>query len=228
VAIEQARGEKKTNETNAPVQKKRGRPRAFEPEAALARALETFRDGGFAATSLDDLSAAMRINRPSLYSAFGDKRELFLKAYERYRADVGERFARAFDPALTLRQSLEMIFSTAIDLYLDGENGPRGCFTVMTAGSEAMADSEIRGTVQRAIAGVDKALSPLFARAIERHELPVDTDVELLIQLVGSTIHTIAVRSRAHIPRAELASIARRLVDFVCSGVATTSAVSKA
>ena len=74
---------------------------------ALARALETFRDTGFAATSLDDLSAAMGINRPSLYSAFGDKRELFLKAYARYRAEVVERFARAFDPALTLRQSLQ-------------------------------------------------------------------------------------------------------------------------
>ena len=128
-------GAKKVSETKEAPAKKRGRPRAFEPDVALSRALETFRDGGFAATSLDDLSAAMGINRPSLYGAFGDKRDLFLKAYERYRADVSAQFAKAFDPALSLRQSLDTIFSTALDLYyLAGENGPRGCFTVYDCG----------------------------------------------------------------------------------------------
>jgi TetR/AcrR family transcriptional regulator, copper-responsive repressor len=203
--------------------KKRGRPRAFEPEVALSRALDTFRDGGFAATSLDDLSAAMGINRPSLYGAFGDKRDLFLKAYARYRADIGEHFAKAFDPALSLRQSLEVIFATALDLYLAGDNGPRGCFTVMTAGSEAMGDPEIRDTVQRAIAGTDRALSKLFALAVSRGELSPDADVELLVQLMGSTIHTIALRSRARFPRAELEAITRRAIDLACGMTAAKS-----
>lgn len=214
-------GEKKPSAPNEsspePVPKKRGRPRAFEPEAALSRALDTFRDSGFAATSLDDLSAAMGINRPSLYGAFGDKRDLFLKAYARYRAEVGEQFAKAFDPVLSLRQSLEGIFATALDLYLAGENGPRGCFTVMTAGSEAMTDPEIRETVQRALGSTDKALTKLFDLAVSRGELPPDADVELRVQLVGSTIHTIAVRARARTPRADLEAIARRVVDLVCS-----------
>src|SRR5262245_51908704 len=97
--IPPSRGKKSGGADGAPP-KKRGRPRAFEPETALARALDTFRDGGFAATSLDDLSAAMGINRPSLYGTFGDKRDLFLKAYARYRSDVGGQFAKGFDPAL--------------------------------------------------------------------------------------------------------------------------------
>ncbi|MBR1220822.1 TetR/AcrR family transcriptional regulator [Bradyrhizobium sp. U87765 SZCCT0131] len=201
----------------APV-RKRGRPRAFTPEVALSRALDRFRDGGYAATSLDDLSAAMGINRPSLYGAFGDKRELFLKAYERYREEVGGQFATAFDPALTLRQSMERIFATALDVYLAGENGPRGCFTVMTAGSEAMADPEIRGTVLRALASTDKALRKLLELAIVRGELPAGTDVELLVQVAGSAIHTIAIRARAWTPRADLEVIARRAIDFVCAG----------
>ncbi len=208
---------KKTNAPNEPAPKKRGRPRAFEPEAALSRALDTFRDSGFAATSLDDLSAAMGINRPSLYGAFGDKRDLFLKAYARYRAEVGEQFAKAFDPALSLRQSLEEIFSTALDLYLAGENGPRGCFTVMTAGSEAMGDPEIRETVQRALGSTDKALTKLFDLAVARGELPPGADVDLRVQLVGSTIHTIAIRARARTPRADLERITRRVIDLVCS-----------
>ncbi|MGO4712431.1 TetR/AcrR family transcriptional regulator [Bradyrhizobium sp. 2TAF24] len=207
----------------APV-RKRGRPRAFTPEVALARALDRFRDGGYAATSLDDLSAAMGINRPSLYGAFGDKRELFLKAYEHYRDDVGGQFATAFDPALTLRQSMERIFATALDVYLAGEHGPRGCFTVMTAGSEAMADPEIRGTVLRALAATDKALRKLLELAIARGELPADTDVELLVQVAGSAIHTIAIRARAWTPRADLEVIARRAIDFVCAGGAAPAA----
>jgi AcrR family transcriptional regulator len=182
---------------------------------ALERALQTFRDSGFAATSLDDLSAAMGINRPSLYSAFGDKRELFLKAYARYRADVGARFTRAFDPALTLRQSLQQIFATAIELYTAGDNGPQGCFTVMTAGSEAMADAEIREAVQRALGRTDKSVAALFERAIARGELPPGTDLPLMVQLVGSTIVTLAVRSRARFPRAELDALGARMVDLV-------------
>src|SRR3954466_14833928 len=64
--------------------KRRGRPRAYEPDVALARALDVFWKDGFAATSLDDLSAATGMNRPSLYGAFGDKRELYKKSYESY------------------------------------------------------------------------------------------------------------------------------------------------
>lgn len=206
-----------------PAPKKRGRPRAFEPEAALSRALDTFRDSGFAATSLDDLSAAMGINRPSLYGAFGDKRDLFLKAYARYRAEVGEQFAKVFDPALSLRQALEGIFSTALDLYLAGENGPRGCFTVMTAGSEAMADPEIRDTVLRALASTDKALTKLFELALSRGELPPDSDIALRVQVTGSTIHTIALRARARTPRPELEVITQRTIEFVCAGTVPTA-----
>ncbi len=65
--------------------KRRGRPRAYQPEVALAKALDLFRKDGFAATSLDDLSAATGMNRPSLYGAFGDKRELYIKSYQSYR-----------------------------------------------------------------------------------------------------------------------------------------------
>jgi len=202
--------------------RKRGRPRAFEPEAALERALETFRDTGFAATSLDDLSAAMGINRPSLYSAFGDKRELFLKAYARYRKEIRERFARAFAPELTLRQSLEGVLGTALEVYTEGANGPQGCFTVMTAGSEAMADPEIRDTVQRALANTDWALTAVFERAVARGELAANADLPLLVQMVSSTIVTLAVRSRARFPRAELEALCARTVDLACSGLLHT------
>src|SRR6185369_14964182 len=67
-----------------PARKPRGRPRAFDREAALAAAMEVFWAKGFESTTISDLTQAMGINPPSLYSAFGDKEKLFLEAMERY------------------------------------------------------------------------------------------------------------------------------------------------
>src|ERR1700704_2261736 len=98
-------------ETAAP--KRRGRPRAYEPEVALARALDVFWKEGFAATSLDDLSAATGMNRPSLYGAFGDKRELYIKSYESYRDRARVRMGEVFALDLPLRPMLLRIYGIA-------------------------------------------------------------------------------------------------------------------
>src|SRR5215213_9859448 len=86
---------------------KRGRPRAYEPEVALGKALDLFRKDGFAATSLDELSAATGMNRPSLYGAFGDKRELYIKSYESYRKRARDRMGEVFSLDIKLRKRLE-------------------------------------------------------------------------------------------------------------------------
>lgn len=178
--------------------------------------MDTFRDGGFAATSLDDLSEAMGINRPSLYGTFGDKRDLFLKAYEKYRAQMAATFAPAFDPALTLRQMLEKIYAIALDVYLAGENGPRGCFTVMTATSEAMADPEIRSLVQRALGSTQRTLAKRFQTAVETGELPPTANVQILSQIAASTVEALAIRARARVPRGDLEAMAKGTVDLIC------------
>src|SRR6204780_4008384 len=95
--------------------KRRGRPRTYQPEVALAKALDLFRKGGFAATSLDDLSAATGMNRPSLYGAFGDKRELYLKSYARYRADARAAMIDIFRDELPIRERLQRIYAVALD-----------------------------------------------------------------------------------------------------------------
>src|SRR3979409_1883431 len=125
--------------------KRRGRPRADRPECALARCLAGFWKDGFAATSLDDLSAATGMNRPSLYGAFGDKRELYIKSYRSYRARARLRMGEVFSAELPLRPLLQRVYGIALDMYLSGADGPRGCFTVMTATSEAVFDPYIRG-----------------------------------------------------------------------------------
>src|SRR5206468_2344103 len=96
--------------------KRRGRPRAYQPEVALGKALDLFRRDGFAATSLDDLSAATGMNRPSLYGAFGDKRELYKKSYESYRNRARARMGEVVAADMRLRPMLLCIFGIGVDI----------------------------------------------------------------------------------------------------------------
>jgi TetR/AcrR family transcriptional regulator, copper-responsive repressor len=195
--------------------KRRGRPRAYEPEVALAKALDLFRKGGFAATSLDDLSAATGMNRPSLYGAFGDKRELYIKSYARYRADARAAMADIFKTELPIKKRLQRIFTVALDIYLSGDAGPRGCFTVMTAASEAVADPQIRAMVLEGFSELDKAFTACFRIAKEKGELPASADPVVLAQLASATIHTVAIRARAQVPRKELEAIVQGAIEVM-------------
>jgi TetR/AcrR family transcriptional regulator, copper-responsive repressor len=195
--------------------KRRGRPRAYQPEVALGKALDLFRKDGFAATSLDDLSAATGMNRPSLYGAFGDKRELYIKSYARYRADARAAMIEIFRDDMPIRKRLARIYAVALDIYLSGEAGPRGCFTVMTAASEAVADPEIRAMVLEGFAELDKAFAACFRLAKEKGELPASADPHVLAQLASATIHTIAIRARAGVPRKELEAIVKGAIDVI-------------
>src|SRR6202789_2929776 len=143
--------QKTTRAVSKAAPRRRGRPRAFEADTALAKAMDVFGSDGFAATSLDDVSAATGLNRPSLYCAFGDKRALYLQAYRQYRKHVNEAFGPLFAAREPLRVKLKRILVAALDLYLSGEEGPRGCFTVLTASSDAIADTEISAIVAEAI-----------------------------------------------------------------------------
>jgi TetR/AcrR family transcriptional regulator, copper-responsive repressor len=194
--------------------KRRGRPRAYQPDIALGKALALFRKSGFAATSLDDLSAATGMNRPSLYGAFGDKRELYLKSYQRYRDDARAATVDLFREKMPIRKRLMRLYAVALDIYLNGEK-PRGCFTVMTAGSEAVDDPDIRAMVLEALAELDKAFVACFRRAKETGELSPSADGQALGLLASAILHTIAIRARAGVPRRELEAIIKSAVDVM-------------
>jgi AcrR family transcriptional regulator len=201
--------------------KRRGRPRAYQPDVALGQALELFRKDGFAATSLDALSAATGMNRPSLYSAFGDKRELYIKSYARYRADARAAMIDIFRDELPIRKRLHRIYAVALDIYLSGEAGPRGCFTMMTAASEAVADPDIRAMVLEGFVELDRAFATCFRLAKERGELASSADPQVLAQLASATIHSIAIRARARVPRRELETIVSGAIEVMCGAASS-------
>src|SRR5258708_9548728 len=112
------------------------------------------------------------MNRPSLYGAFGDKRELYIKSYQRYRADARAAMQDIFKTELPIKKRLQRIFAVALDIYLSGDAGPRGCFTVMTAASAPVADPQVRAMVLDGFTELDKAFAACVRIAKEKRELP--------------------------------------------------------
>ncbi|HLJ19517.1 MAG TPA: TetR/AcrR family transcriptional regulator [Stellaceae bacterium] len=195
---------------------RRGRPRAYDPERALAQATSAFWDAGYSATSLDDLSAATGMNRPSLYGAFGDKRALYLKTIEGYRAMAQAAMRQSLPYDGALREALTELYDRAISLYLSGEHGARGCLLTSTAATEAVMDPEIRRAARAALEEIDAAFEARMRHGREHGDLPRSADPAMLGKLASAILHTLSIRARTGAPRAMLEEIAASGVNLIC------------
>ncbi|MER7582323.1 TetR/AcrR family transcriptional regulator [Kitasatospora sp. NPDC097691] len=180
-----------------------GRPRAFDAEVALDRALEVFWRQGYEGTSLADLTAAMDINRPSLYAAFGNKEQLFHKVLDRYFTSPGAFATEALE-APTTRGVVEHLIRGAVDLTT-GPHTPHGCLSVNSVHA-CGPDSEPvrREVIARRMAG-EAALRRRFERAAD---LPADADPRVLAQLVYTVTDGIAVQAASGYTRDQLHRVA--------------------
>lgn len=196
--------------------KRRGRPRAYEPDVAIGQALDLFRRTGYAATSLDDLSAATGMNRPSLYGAFGDKRALYIRSYQRYRDDYTAKVIALFKADIDIRERLRRFYMAALDIYTTGADDPRGCFAVMTVASDAIADPEIRALMVESFKELDDAFAWCFRTAITRGELPDTANVAVLAKMASALLNLSSIRARAGVPRHELEATVEGAIDQLC------------
>jgi AcrR family transcriptional regulator len=191
----------KAAEPDAP---KRGRPRAYDPEAALKAARDIFWVKGYAATSLDDIVEATGMNRPSLYAAFGDKEAIYLSALKMQ----GELLVTAVEGAvkldIKLKAFLDLFFARCIDSYLQGPQGPRGCFLVGTALTESLVREDVGAVVRDAFGRCEDHLEQRFKAAKKAGELPKAADTRALAMLVSSTMHELAMLARSGESRARL------------------------
>jgi TetR/AcrR family transcriptional regulator, transcriptional repressor for nem operon len=146
-----------------PVQSPRGRPRSFDMDVAVERAMDVFWSRGYHATALPDLLHATRLSRGSLYAAFGDKHSLFLRALDRYIADALTRIDIELAPDREPVDGLRAFLAGYVD-RTSGANGRRGCLLVATAMELAGQDAE----VGRRIAGFFKAMETRLAAALSR------------------------------------------------------------
>lgn len=173
--------------------KRRGRPRCFDRDAALAAAIEVFWQKGFEGATLADLTGAMGINPPSLYAAFGDKEGLFLEAVQRYREQVGERceVAEETDARETMRQLLHELAT-----HFTESSHPRGCLMVLAATTSGSTSPKLQAFLaeQRAVAKAH--LRSLIERGVRRGELPADTEPGELANFYSAIIAGMSLQAR--------------------------------
>ena len=193
---------------------RRGRPPSYDRDLALAAIRDVFWDRGFSAASLDDIAAAAGMNRPSLYGAFGDKREMYLAALRTFSAELGREMQKALE-APTLREALEAFYVRAIQEYVSGKAGPRGCLVICTAVTEATGNATIRSALAAMLAELDSIVAVRIAKAQAEGDRCAGGQPKALARLATSVLHSVAVRARAGARRSELLTIARAAVGFI-------------
>jgi len=185
-----------------------GRPREFDADKALDRALKVFWRKGYEGASLADLTRAMRINRPSLYAAFGNKEALFRKALDRYAQGPAAHLRTALE-APTARAVVEQLLCGAADLQTDPST-PHGCLVVhgaLACGKDA--DAVRHELISRRIAQ-ESDICQRLEQAKSAGDLPADANPADLSRYIATVIQGMAVQAAGGATRDEL----QRVIDM--------------
>lgn len=192
---------------SAPTRRKTGRPLSFDRDAALEQAMLLFWRHGYEATSLADLTSAMGVTPPSVYAAFGDKKQLFLEAVRRYLSgpvtaqDMIDNAATARDAAWSLLEGSAIAFT--------GTTTPPGCLLATGAISCSAAAQDVQSELTRMRGAIGDRLCEKIVRAVHTGEMPGETDPEALAGLFMAVIQGLSTLARDGVPRDKLLGVAR-------------------
>lgn len=146
------------------------RPKAFDPDHTLHKAMQIFWERGYEATTMQDLVDGMGINRFSLYSTFGDKHQLFLTALEHYRHTIVKRLLRDFERPEVGIATIRQFFTRLLEAFTSAQ-GCRGCFVTNTAVECATHDAQAAAQVQLHITQLETAFGRALQQAQQRGEV---------------------------------------------------------
>jgi AcrR family transcriptional regulator len=188
-------------------EKQNGRPRQFDPDVALRAATMVFWRKGYLGTSLDDLTDAMGINRPSLYATFGNKESLFLSCIDLYDAASAELLDAAL-AAPKIGDALDAFFTAGVE-GVTSRSTPSGCLIACSLVGAAEESDEIKSKLKACMASTDAAVRRRLRQAIDAGELPANTDVAATARMANCIRHGLALRARAGESRRDLVNAAR-------------------
>lgn len=172
-----------------------GRPRSFDREAALQRALELFWRQGYDTTSLADLTRAMRVTPPSLYAAFGSKEQLFLEAKARYDAGTERILAPLLDGVPTAREAIEGFLVAAARAYTD-PSAPPGCFVLSAANNCAPGSARVARVLRDRRTETEARLARRIARGKRAGEIPRTTNPAELAAFYYTVVRGMSAQAR--------------------------------
>jgi AcrR family transcriptional regulator len=186
-----------------------GRPREFDADEALDRAMQVFWEKGYEGASLPELTKAMGINRPSLYAAFGNKESLFRKVMDRYVSGPAAEIRSALDEP-TCRGVAEQFLRLGVVLVTK-PRGPRGCLLVQCVPSGVDEAESLKHEMNKRRLDVQKLLEARFQRGIEEGDLPKRVSAADLARYLTAVQNGLAVQASSGVSRKDLL----RVVDLV-------------
>jgi AcrR family transcriptional regulator len=187
--------------------KQRGRPKLYDATSALEAAATVFWNKGFSGTSLDDLSAAMDMNRPSIYRAFGDKESIYRQALDQFASHMEEGFRRTLLHEPDIRVGLKKFYREALEIYTSGDSA-LGCMVMCTAPAAAVSHPEVQADLLAVIQEIDAKLFMRVEKAMADGQVNKTQDAKLLGKLIQAVLHTLAIRARAGESKASLRKFA--------------------
>jgi TetR/AcrR family transcriptional repressor of nem operon len=176
------------------------RPREFDEQEAVDRAVDVFWERGYAGTSTRDLSRELTLNPSSLYGAFGDKHGLYLRALDRYAATEGTALRAAATGDGPVVEVLRRWLHGVIDGLCDDPGG-RGCLMVNALTEVGSRDAQTRDRAQAAFDGIRAALTSALCRGREAGEVGGDVDPEAAAELLLNVLLGLKVQGRTDADR---------------------------
>ncbi|MFK4760111.1 TetR/AcrR family transcriptional regulator [Microbacterium sp. ZW T5_45] len=183
-----------------------GRKRGFDDQEALQAAMELFWRRGYEGTSITDLTRTLGINPPSLYAAFGSKRDLFEKALQRYMDDRTAQVEMAMAHPTAHEAMLALLTGRAEIFTEPGQ--PSGCMTVQAGLTSGDPGHEIAGLLSNARERTRRTVLSRLRDAASDGDLPDDADCTVLARFVMATIDGMSIEAASGAPREELISAA--------------------
>lgn len=172
-----------------------GRPRSFDRDAALKRAMELFWERGYEAVSLADLTAELGINKPSLYAAFGCKEQLFREAIELYTRTGGKLTEEALQQQPTARGGVEAMLRNNARAYI-AKGRPRGCMVVLAASVGSSESAEVREFLTSLRRAAQKQLEQRIARGIDEGDVPSGANAARIASFYMTVMQGLSIQAR--------------------------------
>jgi AcrR family transcriptional regulator len=175
----------------------RGRPREFDTNCALDKAMVVFWRRGYRVTSLDDLTSIMKITKPSLYAAFGDKEHLFLMVLDRYAKSYGGRVVGMLETDSDVQRAIKAFLDAVIE-QLSDPNLPTGCLRInSTLECRGLSDAIDRKLIEYQ-GYFDSALYERLRRAQIEEQIPIQEDIQALARFFASVVNGMSVQARVN------------------------------
>ena len=198
-----------TADVQSCAKKSRGRPKVFDRDAALDKAMTLFWEHGYEATSLADLVEATGAKAPTLYAEFINKEGLFRAVLDRYISRFAARHEAAlFNEEKSVEQSLQDYF-TAVATCFTSKETPAGCFMINTSATLAASSKEIARTLKTRHAQQEQTLGKFLLSRQQRGELPAQKDVQALAQWLNCILQGMSISAREGASLEDLQQIIR-------------------